>query len=86
MGTRSSSHISNQRKERSLKQAHFLKELGDIFRLNDGDSDFTMAQHLIHLLRRKGNLTDPYYWDDDQLMRKLSSYKRELRDNLTDEH
>lgn len=81
MGTRSSSQQSSHRREQLLRQAHFFKELADIFLLMEGQPvNFTMAQHLLHILRKKGNLTDPYQWDDDQLIRKISAYNRELKD------
>ena len=43
---------------------------------------YTMAQHLCHFLRKKGELKDVYFWPDDMLLNKLEAYYDELKNDL----
>ena len=43
---------------------------------------YTVSQHLAHLLRKKGDREDNYYWSDDKLLKKIEDYKDELDGEL----
>jgi hypothetical protein len=44
---------------------------------------YTMAQHMLHVLRRKGDVQDTYFWPDEKLLKKFEDYKDELDQELT---
>ena len=39
---------------------------------------YTFTQHLLHMLRKKNEKQDAYFWDDDLLLKKIQSYYDEL--------
>lgn len=39
---------------------------------------YSTSQHLIHMLRSKGNSPDPYYWSEEFLLKRLEDYYDEL--------
>ena len=39
---------------------------------------YTFSQHLIHLLRTKGDKVENYMWDNEKLLKKIESYYDEL--------
>lgn len=39
---------------------------------------YTIAQHLGHILRKKKDSEQSYYWDNDKLLKKIEDYKDEL--------
>ena len=43
---------------------------------------YTIAQHLYHILRKKGDLKDPYFWTDSELLKKFEHYYDELNNEL----
>lgn len=43
---------------------------------------YTMAQHFCHFLRSKGEGKQPYFWSDEQLLKKIESYYDELKNDL----
>ena len=71
------------KQDKTFKRAHVLKELQEIFSMSE--DHYTIAQNLWSIMRRKENLVPPYEWTDDQLLRKLNSYKRELKDDILGE-
>ena len=46
---------------------------------------YTQAQHLVHILRKKGDLKDVYFWDSQTLLSKIESYYDELKTDLVNE-
>lgn len=44
---------------------------------------YTMVQHLLHILRKKGDPKDPYTWSDEELLKKFENYYDELTYELT---
>lgn len=47
---------------------------------------YTIAQHLSHILRRKGIGPEPYFWDDTVLLNKIEAYLDELHTDLSNEY
>lgn len=43
---------------------------------------YTIAQHLVHFMRRKGESKETYYWKDDLLLNKIENYYDELKIDL----
>lgn len=43
---------------------------------------YTIAQHLAHILRSKGEAEEFFFWSDDKLLRKFESYHDELTREL----
>lgn len=39
---------------------------------------YSVAQHIIHFLRTKGNSEDPYFWTNEKLLKRIEDYKDEL--------
>lgn len=46
---------------------------------------YTLAQHLAHVLRRKDSGEQFYFWSDEQLLKKFEDYKDELDKELKTE-
>lgn len=44
---------------------------------------YTMAQHLAHVLRKKNDPQDGYSWSDEKLLKKFEGYRDELDRELT---
>jgi hypothetical protein len=44
---------------------------------------YTLTQHLWHVLRTKGDDQQPYYWQDEKLLKKFEDYKDELSRELS---
>lgn len=44
---------------------------------------YTLAQHLGHILRRKFDLEEFYYWSDEKLLKKFEDYRDELEAELS---
>jgi hypothetical protein len=43
---------------------------------------YTLAQHFIHIMRKKDDNQDPYFWSQEKLLSKVESYYDELNDEL----
>lgn len=43
---------------------------------------YTMAQHLAHVLRKKSSHSEFYFWNDEQLLKKFEDYRDELEKEL----
>ena len=39
---------------------------------------YNVAQHLAHILRKRGDAEEAYYWDDEKLLRRFEDYHDEL--------
>lgn len=39
---------------------------------------YTVSQHLLHVLRKKTDTKEPYFWSEELLLRKLEEYNEEL--------
>jgi hypothetical protein len=46
---------------------------------------YTIAQHLCHILRKKGDVKEPYFWDDLTLLKKVEHYYDELQTELVNQ-
>lgn len=46
---------------------------------------YNIAQHLLFLLRKKGDLQEAYYWTDLKLLKKFEDYKDELETELANQ-
>ena len=55
--------------------------LYNLVQLNDLFPQYSISQHLWHLLRSKGD-EQPYYWDNNKLLSKVEQYLDELHTEL----
>ncbi|GEM_PF-3470135 len=44
---------------------------------------YTISQHLCHILRKKEDSEESYHWNNDKLLKKIEDYKDELDRELT---
>ena len=44
---------------------------------------YTVAQHLSHILRSKGDAEEFFFWGDDKLLKKFEDYHDELSRELS---
>ena len=44
---------------------------------------YTISQHLSHVLRTKGDSEQAYYWDNQKLLKKFEDYRDELDRELS---
>ena len=43
---------------------------------------YTVSEHLLHVLRRKGDVEEAYFWSDEKLLKRFESYRDELDNEL----
>ena len=43
---------------------------------------YTLSQHLCHVLRRKNEKKEPYWWETEVLLKKFEEYYDELKNDL----
>lgn len=43
---------------------------------------YNFTQHLCHILRKKSELKDVYFWGDEKLLSKVEEYYEELKTEL----
>lgn len=43
---------------------------------------YSLSQHLCHVLRKKMETKEAYFWSDEVLLKKLEDYYDELRQDL----
>lgn len=67
--------------ERAKKQA---KEqiFHNMVQIIDSFPQYSIAQHFYHLLRKKGDPKDPYFWTDQEFLKKIEHYYDELNNEL----
>lgn len=62
---------------------HLLVNIAEMY------PQYTLAQHFAHVLRRKSERQEPYFWSDDLLLKKFEDYydelKNDLANNISDE-
>lgn len=46
---------------------------------------YTVAQHLCHFQRTKGDSEDTYFWSNEKLLKKIEDYKDELDKELSED-
>ena len=39
---------------------------------------YSIAQHIAHVMRKKGDLEEAYYWNDEKLLKRFEEYRDEL--------
>ena len=59
---------------------HNLNQITELF------PQYTLSQHIWHILRTKGTEVDPYYWDNTLLLNKVEGYLDELQNELSNEY
>ena len=42
----------------------------------------TISQHLLHILRKKDDVKSPYFWSNEELLKKFEKYHDELNTEL----
>jgi len=55
---------------------HLLLNINELF------PQYSITQHLLHVLRKKEDLKEPYYWSEDVLLKKVEDYYDELHNDL----
>lgn len=45
---------------------------------------YTIAQHWLHILRRKDEPKEPYFWSNEITLKKIEQYYDELKQELAD--
>jgi len=70
------SYITIPISERQIR-VMLIRELFTIL-TDESLSDYSMAQHLIHILRTKQCHKDNYEWTENDLLVSVQSYKQEL--------
>lgn len=59
---------------------HILSELIELY------PNYTITQHLSGILRKKKpGVTEAYFWSNEQLLKRVESYKHELENDSLDE-
>lgn len=43
---------------------------------------YTIAQHFSHIMRKKDDLQDPYFWSNQKMLSKIEGYYEELNNDL----
>jgi hypothetical protein len=56
--------------------------LYNLVQVTDMFPQYTIAQHILHILRTKGKNKDPYFWDDVTLLSIIEEYLDELHTDL----
>lgn len=41
---------------------------------------YSIAQHLTHMLRKKNDIQDVYFWSQDTILKKIEQYYDELKE------
>jgi len=70
------SYISNEISKQQIR-VMLIRELFTIL-TDDSLSDYSIPQHLIHILRTKQCHKDNYEWTENDLLISVQSYKQEL--------
>lgn len=55
--------------------------LYNLVQINELFPQYSISQHLWHILRTKGG-EQPYYWDNNKLLNKIEQYLDELHTDL----
>lgn len=66
------------------KQTMQIKQLifHNIMQIVEQFPQYTIAQHLAHIMRKKSDSQKSYYWSDEKLLKKFEDYKDELESEL----
>lgn len=56
--------------------------LYNLVQITDMFPQYTLSQHVLHILRTKGKNTDPYFWDNITLLSIIEEYLDELHTDL----
>lgn len=56
---------------------HILVDIVELY------PQYTLSQHLCHILRKKNESKESYFWSDELLLKKLEDYYDELRQDLS---
>lgn len=67
----------NINKVRNQKQfLYIIAQIVEIF------PQYTISQHIWHILRKKNEAKEAYFWSDDLLLKKTEQYYDELKEDL----
>lgn len=66
-------------KQQIRVEQQFLYTLAQIIEIFP---QYTMAQHISHFMRSKGDGKNTYFWSDETLLSKLEAYYDELKTDL----
>ena len=56
--------------------------LYNLVQITDMFPQYTLSQHVVHILRTKGKNIDPYFWDNITLLSIVEGYLDELHTDL----
>lgn len=68
----------DKEKKRTQEQIFY-----NLIRLVEEYPQYSVSQHLVHVLRTKGDPQDNYSWEDGKLLKKFEDYRDELERELT---
>jgi hypothetical protein len=71
--------MKNKTKEQVQIEQQVLYNLVQI--IQDFDQ-YSLSKHLLHILRKKQDDEDPYFWSDEKLLKKIEKYFDELNTEL----
>lgn len=73
--------MSNLKKEKSKVQTQqqFIYLLINVMEMYP---QYSTAQHLAHIMRKKEEANQAYFWDEDLLLKKMEDYYDELNSEL----
>lgn len=60
-------------------EQQFLYNLSQIIELCP---QYTLSQHIAHIFRSKGSDKQPYFWADENSLKKIEQYYDELKSDL----
>lgn len=73
------SNIKRDHKSKIQTQQQFIYTLANAIEMYP---QYTIAQHLLHFLRKKNEPKEPYSWEDELLLKKVEDYYDELNSDL----
>lgn len=71
--------MSHKAKQQVQIEQQFLYILAQVV---ESFPQYTIAQHLSHFQRRKGEGKELYFWSDENTLKKLEEYYDELKNDL----
>jgi hypothetical protein len=71
--------MNNKTKQQAQVEQQIVYNLVQIIEVFD---QYSLSKHLLHILRKKQDDQDPYFWSDEKLLKKIEKYYDELNTEL----
>jgi len=75
--------MAQKNKQQIQIEQQFLYTLAQIV---ESFPQYSIAQHLTHFMRRKGEAIEVYFWKDEFILTKIEEYYDELKGSLSTRH